>query len=105
MLRYAGALRGTVEARPGQRLLRDIRVMRPRQGGLCVPAGALAMGATIPGGTKLADIISPYDFETLETMIAPFAESVVVLARNYATRIQPGDYAFMMGDGASATAY
>lgn len=105
MLRYAGALRGPVAARPGQRLLHDIKVMRPRHGGLCIPAGMLAMGATIAGGTKLADIVSPYDFDTLETMVAPYAESVVVLARNYATRIQPGDYTFMMGDGASATPY
>jgi hypothetical protein len=105
MLRHAGALRGTVESRPGQRLLHDMKVMRPRNGGLCIPAGVLAMGATIAGGTKLADIVSPYDFDTLETMVAPYAESVVVLARNYATRIQPGDYTFMMGDGASATPY
>ncbi len=38
-------------------------------------------------------------------MTAPFDESIVVLCRNYVTRIHPGDYGFMMGNGATATRY
>jgi predicted deacylase len=105
MMRQAGALDGEVEVRPRQLLLHDIRVMRPREGGLCVPRGRLTPGSWLDGPQPLADIVSAHSFETLETMAAPFAKNVVVLARNYATRINPGDYAFMMGDGETAVWY
>jgi predicted deacylase len=105
MMRRAGALAGAVEARPRQLLLHDIRVMRPRQGGLCVPRGRLTPGSWLDGDLPLADIVSAHSFETLETMVTPFAKNVVVLARNYVTRINPGDYTFMMGDGDTATWY
>jgi hypothetical protein len=105
MLRHAGVLPGTVEKRQKQLLLREIKVMRPRHGGLCVPARTLKPADWINGGDVLADIVSPHTLETLETMTAPFARSVVVLTRNYATRINPGDYAFMMGNGATAAWY
>jgi predicted deacylase len=105
MLRQIGVLGGGVESRPGQVLLRKMEVMRPTRGGICVPAQALRPGTRLHGATKLADIVSPYTFDTLETITTPFDESIVVLSRNYMTRIQPGDYMFMMGDGATATPY
>jgi len=105
MMRHAGALPGTVERRPRQLLLNEIRVMRPRHGGLCVPARPLTPATWLDGGEKLADIVNPHTFETLETMTAPFDRNVVVLTRNYATRINPGDYAFMMGNGSTAVWY
>jgi uncharacterized protein len=105
MMRHAGALAGEVERRPRQLLLNEIKVMRPRHGGVCVPARTLKPAEWIDGGEKLAEIVSPHTFETLETLTAPFPRSVVVLTRNYATRINPGDYAFMMGDGATAVWY
>ena len=46
-----------------------------------------------------------YTFETLETMQAPFDDNIVVLCRNYATRIHPGDYGFMIGNGATSVPY
>jgi predicted deacylase len=102
MMRQLGALPEPVERRPRQLLLHEIKVMRPRHGGLCVPTGTLTPGTWLERGHKLADIVSPHSFETLETMSTPFERNVVVLSRNYATRINPGDYAFMMGNGATA---
>jgi hypothetical protein len=103
MLRHLQVMDGEPQRRSGQLLLSEIKVMRPRHGGVCVPRGQLAPGEWVVEGHALADIVSPYTFETLETMVAPFAQNVVVLTRNYATRIHPGDYGFMIGDGASAT--
>jgi len=60
-------------------------------------------GEWLAAKTALCDIVSPYSFEPLETMVAPFEQNVVVLTRNYATRIHPGDYCFMIGNGATAT--
>jgi len=104
-LRLVGALEGTVEHRRGQVLMTDMKVMRPTQGGICVPRARLSPGQVLPKGTPLADIVSPYSFDVLETMVAPFEENIVVLCRNYATRIHPGDYGFMMGNATTATRY
>lgn len=104
-LRYVGALEGPVEHRPGQVLMRDMKVMRPRHGGICVPRAVLAPGQVLPSATPLADIVSPYTFEVLETMTAPYEENIVVLCRNFVTRIHPGDYGFMIANRATATTY
>ena len=104
-LRVVGVLGGAVERRDRQTLMKDIKVMRPTRGGLCVPRQVLTPGQELSSGAVLADIVSPYTFETLETMTAPFARNIVVLSRNYMTRIHPGDYGFMIGNGATATTY
>jgi hypothetical protein len=105
MLRSRGVLSGAVQQRPGQLLMREMTVLRPRQGGLCVPRQRLVPGTQFDGRQPLADIVSPYTFETLETMVAPYERNIVVLARNYMTRIHPGDYGFMIGNAATASAY
>ncbi|MEW5915939.1 MAG: succinylglutamate desuccinylase/aspartoacylase family protein [Gemmatimonadota bacterium] len=102
-LRLKGMLPGEVERRAGQVLMREMTVMRPRQGGLCVPRRRLVPGTVLEGAQPLADIVSPYTFETLETMVAPYERNIVVLARNYMTRIHPGDYGFMIGNAATVS--
>ena len=104
-LRHVGVLEGAVERRSGQVLMRDMKVMRPRMGGICVPRVTLTPGQVLSSGTALADIVSPYTFEVLETMTAPFDENIVVLCRNVVTRIHPGDYGFMIANKATSTTY
>jgi predicted deacylase len=103
MLCHLGVTEGEVQRRERQLLLTEIKVMRPQCGGLCVPRGSLVPGEWLGTAHALCDIVSPYTFETLETMVAPFEQNLVVLTRNYVTRIHPGDYGFMMGNGATAT--
>lgn len=105
MLRQVGALPGEPESRDDQILIHDMSVMRPRQGGLLVPERPLPPGTRLEGKVQLAQIVSPYTFEPLETMTTPFESNIVVLSRNYISRVQPGDYAFMIGNGATATPY
>lgn len=100
-LRYAGVLEGAVTRRSGQRLMREMKVMRPRVGGLCIPRQLLTPGQELGADVELADIVSPYTFDTLQIMVTPFARNIVVLCRNYSTRIHPGDYCFMMGNVAT----
>jgi predicted deacylase len=102
-LRYAGVLEGDVMQRAKQRIMAEMKVMRPRTGGILSPCKKLTPGEELEKGTPLADIISPYTFETLETMVAPFDRNIVVLCRNYRTRIHPGDYGFMMGNALTTT--
>jgi uncharacterized protein len=104
-LRSKGMLPGSVERRSDQLLMREMIVMRPRHGGLCVPRQRLVPGTQLEGAQPLADIVSPYTFEILETMVAPYEHNIVVLARNYMTRIHPGDYGFMIGNATTATRF
>jgi len=103
MLRHIGSIPGP-EERPGRQvLLNDVKTMRPRAGGLCYPTPPLPPGTIVDGHVKIAEIVSPYTFETLETILAPFERNVIVLSRNYVTRINPGDYMFMIGNMDTAT--
>jgi predicted deacylase len=104
-LRHVRVLGGPVERRAGQVLMREMKVMRPRQGGICVPRATLSPGQVLPAGAALADIVSPYTFDVLETMTTPYDENIVVLCRNFVTRIHPGDYGFMIANRATATIY
>ncbi len=51
-LRYAGVLDGDVERRAGQVLMHDMKVMRPRHGGICVPRATLTPGQILPGARR-----------------------------------------------------
>lgn len=103
MLRYIGSLPGEMEKQSHQTLLNDVRTVRPRAGGLCCPTPPLVPGTIVEGRVKIAEIVSPYTFDTLEEIFTPFERNVIVLSRNYVTRINPGDYMFMIGDLATAT--
>lgn len=92
-------IEGEPELPDEQRVVEDVVAVRPGHGGLLVPALPLdALGTEITGGTLLGRVISPYTFETLEELRAPFARSLVVLLRPVLSRVNPGDYAFMLGD-------
>jgi hypothetical protein len=86
-----------------QTVVRDITTLRPGHGGLLHSnLGLEQMNREIPGGTLLGRVISPYTFETLEELRAPFARNVVLLLRPGITPVNPGDYGYMLGnlDGA-----
>lgn len=97
VLRAAGMLPGDPEPRPAQTVMREIAIIRPTQGGLLVP-GFSAMNAEVDGGTILGQVVSPYSFEVLETIRSPFRKGISVLLRQNVTRVQPGDYAYMIGN-------
>jgi len=55
-------------------------------------------------GTVLGRTLSPYSFEELEVLRAPFDPSLTVLVRLQPCRINPGDFGYMIGDLATAEA-
>lgn len=87
-------------ALPDEQLVVETVVgIRPGHGGLLVPGVSMdALGTEVPAGTVLGRVISPYTFETLEELRAPFERSLVVLLRPALTRVNPGDYAYMLAD-------
>jgi len=98
-MRYAGLLDGEPEPPPAQTVVRQLATIRPRHGGLLQPEVRIdRINQEIPGGTLLGRVISPYTFETLEEIRAPYRRSLVILLRASLSRVNPGDYAYMIGD-------
>ena len=58
----------------------------------------------MPKGTTLGRILNPYTFEVLEEVKAPFEPSILVLVRESITKVDPGDYGFMVANAATAQA-
>jgi uncharacterized protein len=90
-------------AREDQVIVTTLTVLRPRVGGLLqAEIGADRLGEIIPAGTVLGRIVDPYTFEELQVLTAPYDPTYLVLSRSPVTQVSPGDYGFMVADGATA---
>ena len=79
------------------------KYFRPRVGGVLYPEiGLDQLGAEVPGGTLLGRVLSPYTFETLEEIRAPFERGIMILLRGGIMRVNPGDYGYMVANAATA---
>lgn len=97
-LRHLGCLPGEPRPAADAVVVDQMAILRPRQGGLLVPTlGVGDLGRIVPQGEHLGTVYSPYTFEELERFTAPFARTVLILLRGSVTRVQPGDYAYMLG--------
>jgi hypothetical protein len=82
---------------PPQIVVSAIHTLRPRQGGL-LETEAPPLGETIARGAVLGRIISPYTFEELEVIENEVKAGVMILSHLTPNRVQPGDYAYMVGE-------
>lgn len=83
-------------------VIRKGAVVKPAHGGSFIPAvGLEVLGKTVAGGTLLGQVVSPYTFEVLDSLVAPFARTEVMQVRNRISKVNPGDYAYIVGDGES----
>ena len=104
VLRAIGMLEGEVERpREEQVIVTTLTVVRPRVGGLLqAEVGANRLGDILPAGTVLGRIVDPYTFDELQVLRAPYDPTYLVLSRSPVTPVSPGDYGFMVADGATA---
>jgi predicted deacylase len=98
-LRHLGSLPGEPTPAATPTVVTHLRTLRPHHGGLLVPEVHTAdLGTTVPQGTVLGRLFSPYTFEELEVFTAPFARTMLILLRGAVTHVQIGDYAYMLGE-------
>ncbi len=97
VLRRLEMLPGSPAAHPAQIVLREIAVIRPHQGGLLLPE-VTQMGGEVRRGQVLGRIVSPYSFDELEVIRAPFERGIVVLTHQTADVVEPGIYGYMIGN-------
>ncbi|HUG15544.1 MAG TPA: succinylglutamate desuccinylase/aspartoacylase family protein [Thermomicrobiales bacterium] len=96
-LRHLGVIPGDVIQREDQLTIDNLAVIRPRQGGILVPSvGADLLGETVADGTLLGTVYNPQTFEELEAIHAPYERTLMILARGTVTRVEAGDYAYMV---------
>jgi predicted deacylase len=102
VLQGLGMLPGTPRRGPARIVVRSGRGYKPGTGGLFIPEiGLESLGKTIPGGTVLGRVVSAMTFKELEVMTAPFPKSEIMMVRNRISKIEPGDQAYIIGDGDS----
>jgi len=98
VLRHLGVLEGVPDVTPPEHVVREAIELRPHVGGLWVPeVGRETLGQTVPGGTVLARVVSPYTFEELEVLHAPYPTTGLLMVRDRMSKVQPGDYAYILG--------
>lgn len=103
VMKKLGMLPGEPEVPKQQVIVDELVILRPHHGGLLLSdAEPARLGEPVAKGTVLGRIVSPYTFEVLETLTAPFEPSLLVLVRESVTKVDPGDYGFMVANGAGA---
>jgi predicted deacylase len=99
VLKYLGMIEGEPQVPTQQTVVKEMAVIRPRAGGVLYPGVKLdQLGDVVARGTILGRVINPYTFEELEVIEAPFARNLMILLRGSITRVNPGDYAYMVAN-------
>ena len=99
-LRHVDVLAGEPSSRTDQIVVDHLTIIRPHHGGLLVPAVlADQLGEVVPIGTLLGTVYNPQTFEQLESIHAPFDRTLMILTRGSVTRVEAGDYGWMVAEG------
>ncbi|HRN29159.1 MAG TPA: succinylglutamate desuccinylase/aspartoacylase family protein [Terrimesophilobacter sp.] len=86
-----------------QYLMRRRVLVRPTNGGMFQPEVHMdRLGKAVKGGTVLARVFNAQTFEELDVFTAPYDETIMIMMRGLLSRVNPGDYAYILGDFSSA---
>jgi uncharacterized protein len=107
VLRAIGMLQGeAAKPQTEQRVMTVLTTLRPTRGGAMISDfGPETLGSSVPQGTVLGRVINAHTFEVEEELRAPYDPTIIVLTREQYTRVAPGDYGFMVGDGATTSSF
>jgi predicted deacylase len=99
IMTYRGMMREAYVLPPTQIVLEEDRFLRIGHGGLFFPEVSFdQMGTTVPAGTVLGRVVSAYTFDEVETIRAPFANTALMFMRGRFSKVEPGDYAYIVGN-------
>ena len=102
MMKVIEMVSGQPEASQVRIVVTKGRTLKPCHGGLFIPSiGLDMMGKSVPGGTLLGTVVSPYSFAVLDELFAPYEITEMMQIRNRISKVHPGDYAYIIGDGSS----
>ncbi|CAH1656685.1 MULTISPECIES: succinylglutamate desuccinylase/aspartoacylase family protein [unclassified Chelatococcus] len=102
MLKVIEVVEGEPDLSAARIVVRKGTSLRPSHGGTFVPVCGLdIMGKSLAKGTVLGRVVSPYTFEILDEIKAPFDKTEIMMIRNRISKVHPGEYAYIIGDGDS----
>lgn len=83
-------------------VVRSGTALRPRHGGIFVPEiGIDALGGRFEMGTVFGRVISVRTMQEIDRVVAPYDKTEVMMVRDRTSKVHPGDYAYIVGDGDS----
>jgi predicted deacylase len=96
VMKYLKMIDGTPEVPAHQTVFKQLTYLHPKTAGALYPELPLdQLGKIVAGGTVLGRVVSPYTFEELEVLTAPFERNFMILSRGFIARVNPGDFAYM----------
>jgi predicted deacylase len=104
LMKGLGMLPGEPVLPDSQLIMRPPRVLpRIAHGGIFEPlVGAEAIDQILEQGTPLGRVFNPHTFEELQVFTAPYPQSAMFNMRTRFGRVNPGDYAYIIGDASRA---
>jgi predicted deacylase len=87
---------------PAQVVLTEMATIRPRAGGLLLPAVVTDLGRELGPETVLGRVVHPQTFAELEVIRTPYRRNVTILVHRTADVVEPGSYGYMIGNLESA---
>ena len=99
-LGVAGVLQPSSDAPPQESImLGSSSVLRPRQGGIFVPTlKADSVGTIVPIGTELGRVLHPGTLAEVETFVAPYEQTAMMLLRPMIARIEGGAMTYVVAE-------
>jgi hypothetical protein len=105
IMKHLGMLEGDPVLPKRQVIVSPEHNLRPRQGGLLYSRfDGRAIGRVIPKGTLMGTVISPYTFDVLDEIRAPYAQNLILATtyRHPCARVNPGNYGYIVADMSTA---
>lgn len=94
-----GMMDGQVDYAQKQTVIKDMCVLRPRNGGIFVPsAGIETINTVISKEDVLGEVYSPYTFALLETFHGIYEKNMMLLLRPEICEIEAGDFTYILGN-------
>ena len=77
--------------------------LRPKHGGLLIShVGIEDLGTVLAKGTPLGTVVSPFSFEVIDEIVAPFDKSLLIATNFHKpwTKVHPGEFTYLVADDA-----
>ena len=82
-----------------QLLMRDRYIVRMDHGGIYIPEVEVdALSTLVQGGTLLGRVVDSHSTQTVQEVRAPYDSSAILMMRTNMSRVNPGDYGFIISD-------
>jgi predicted deacylase len=102
VLRHLKMVDGPPAVLGPQYVFTKLATLRPRAGGILHPAiTSERLGTVVERDELLGCTLSPFTFDVLEEFYSPFDAGRLLLLRPAIGRVNPGEFAYMIGDVAS----